>query len=399
MRRHTRAPRAHWRATVESQGLTYAVGVDDAGRPQTYWDETVFYEFTLAEVEQLEEVVTELHLMCETAAEHIVAARRFADVGITDPAVAELVARSWRDRARSPSIYGRFDLHYHGDGPAKLLEYNADTPTSLLETAGVQWFWMEELFPSADQWNSVHERLVDAWWRSRHLVVGDIVHFGYSLADTEGEDCATTAYLAECAQQAGLTTVLLPMEEVGWDRRARRFVDGHNQPIRTMFKLYPWEWMVSDRFGPHLLDLGDEGPQWIEPPWKMLWSTKALLAVLWELFPGHPNLLPAYLDGPRELVATGYAAKPLHGREGAGITLVGPDGARLSQSVLSQSAIDATIEGPVCYQALHPLPDFDGNHPVLGAWVIEGQPAGLGMRESRGLITDTSARFVPHIVT
>jgi glutathionylspermidine synthase len=36
-------------------------------------------------------------------------------------------------------LYGRFDLAYRGDGPPKLLEYNADTPTALFEAAVVQW--------------------------------------------------------------------------------------------------------------------------------------------------------------------------------------------------------------------------------------------------------------------
>src|SRR5205085_9315425 len=65
----------------------------------------------------------------------LVTANRFADLGITDPRVAEAVAESWHRRAELPSVYGRFDLRHDGDGPAKLLEYNADTPTSLVEAA------------------------------------------------------------------------------------------------------------------------------------------------------------------------------------------------------------------------------------------------------------------------
>ena len=61
----------------------------------------------------------------------------------------------------SPSIYGRFDLRYDGAGPAKLLEYNADTPTTLLEASILQWNWLKDTHEGDDQWNSLHEKLVE----------------------------------------------------------------------------------------------------------------------------------------------------------------------------------------------------------------------------------------------
>jgi glutathionylspermidine synthase len=121
----------------------------------------------------------------------------------------------------------------------------------------------------------------------------------------------------------------------------------------------------------------------------MLLSNKALLAILWEMYPGHPNLLPTYLDGPRELALHGYVAKPLLGREGAGISIVAP-------AIAPPSTL---VTEAVCYQAFDPLPSFDGRHPVLGTWVVDGEPAGMGIRETTGLITDVSATFVPHLIT
>ncbi|MFH8678314.1 glutathionylspermidine synthase family protein [Streptomyces lydicus] len=395
MERHTIEPRPGWQQTVEAQGLIYPLTryPDDSLRP--YWDESAYYAFTLPEVEALEEVVEELHAMCLAAAEHLVSRDRLADLGITDPRLAGLVAESWRRRAELPSLYGRFDLHYDGTGPAKMLEYNADTPTSLVEAASPQWFWMEERFPGADQWNSLHERLVAAWKRQAPLLPpGAPVHFAHSAGDELGEDLMTVAYLEETAQQAGLETASIPVEDIGWDRLAGRFVDQRLRFVRACFKLYPWEWLATDDFGPHVLDTLDNGggtgsTLWIEPAWKMLLSNKALLAVLWELYPGHPNLLPAYLDGPRELAHTrGYAAKPLLGREGAGVTLHEP----------GAEPVPRGPEDPCCYQELAPLPDFDGNRVVLGAWVVEDEAAGLGIRESAGPVTDEYARFVPHVI-
>jgi glutathionylspermidine synthase len=128
MERRTIDPRPGWQQTVEEQGLIYPLTryPDDSLRP--YWDESAYYVFSLPEVEALEEVVEELHRMCLAAADHIVTADRFADLGITEPRVAELVGEAWRRRAELPSVCGRFDLRYDGTGPAKLLEYNADTP-------------------------------------------------------------------------------------------------------------------------------------------------------------------------------------------------------------------------------------------------------------------------------
>ncbi|MEU1134349.1 glutathionylspermidine synthase family protein [Streptomyces sp. NPDC005900] len=393
MERRTITPRPDWQRTVEDQGLIYPLTryPDDTLRP--YWDESAYYVFSLPEVEALEEVVEELHAMCLAAAAHIVAQDRLADLGITDPRVAAAVAEAWHRRAELPSLYGRFDLRYDGTGPAKMLEYNADTPTSLVEAASPQWFWMEERFPGADQWNSLHERLVDAWRRQAALLPpGGPLYFAHSAADELGEDLMTVAYLRETAEQAGLATDSIAMEDIGWDRLSRRFVDKRLRFLRSCFKLYPWEWLTTDRFAPHVLETLDNGggtgsTLWIEPAWKMLLSNKALLAVLWELYPGHPNLLPAYLDGPRELAqGRGYVAKPLLGREGAGVTVHEP------------GTTAAPREEPCCYQELAPLPDFDGNRVVLGAWVVEDEAAGLGIRESSGLITDEYARFLPHVI-
>lgn len=395
MERHTLTPRPGWQRTVEEQGLIYPLTryPDNSLRP--YWDESAYYSFTLPEVEALEEVVEELHTMCLAAAAHIVAHDRFADLGIDDPRLARLVAESWHRRDELPSLYGRFDLRYDGSGPATMLEYNADTPTSLVEAASPQWFWMEERFPGADQWNSLHERLVAAWKRQAALLPpGAPLHFAHSAGDELGEDLMTVAYLEETAQQAGLETVAISMEDIGWDRLSGRFVDQRLRFMRACFKLYPWEWLATDAFGPHVLDTLDNGggtgsTLWIEPAWKMLLSNKALLAILWELYPGHPNLLPAYLDGPREMArTTGYVAKPLLGREGAGVTL----------HEAGSAPAPRTPEDRCCYQELAPLPDFAGNRVVLGAWVVDNEAAGLGIRESAGPVTDEYARFLPHVI-
>jgi glutathionylspermidine synthase len=319
--------------------------------------------------------------MCLAAVERVIEKGELGRLAIPEPAHA-VIAKAWEDDP--PAIYGRFDLSYDGNGPPKLLEYNADTPTSLLEAAVVQWHWLQEVEPVADQFNSIWEGLVAKWkeLRLEGLLDSGQVHFGCM---EPMEDLMTTAVLMDTAQEAGLEVHLMHMSEIGWDHDARCFLDARLQPIQTLFKLYPWEWMLRDKFGPLVLQsYGDV--QWIEPIWKMVLSNKAILAILWEMFPDHPNLLPSYLDGPREM--TEYVRKPFLGREGANVSLHRGEG-----TVEMPGPYD---DGHFVFQAYTPLPQFDGNHAVIGSWVIDGEARGIGVRESDGPITEDFARFVPH---
>ncbi|GIH08727.1 putative glutathionylspermidine synthase [Rhizocola hellebori] len=380
MRRLAVTPRPGWRETVRSQGMLHSDTTLDDGQTLPYWDESACYEFSVDEVLALEEQTDQLHGMCLAAAEHVVSANRFADFGIPGWA-AEAVSRSWREKP--PSIYGRFDLWYDGTSAPKLLEYNADTPTSLLEAGIIQWFWLTDTRPGTDQWNSIHEKLVAAWERQAPGFAPGPVHFAWSNLEETFEDLMTVGYLADTAHQAGLDVRVVPMLDIAWD--GRHFRDSAGDPITTIFKLYPWEWMLAEPYGKVALEPGTP-THWLEPPWKLLLSNKALLAILWELFEGHELLLPAYLDGPRGLAE--YVAKPLLGREGANVRIVTPDGEMHTEGIYG-------AEG-WCFQEFRALPSFDGQRVVLGSWVIDGEAAGLGIRESTSLITDHHARFIPH---
>ena len=219
------------------------------------------------------------------------------------------------------------------------------------------------------------------------------------------EDRMTDAYLEDTAHQAGLHTRHLGMHQVGWDAKRKPFVDLDNHAMGTLFKLYPWEWLLAEPFGPNALEtlppasaLHEYGPRkdrriwgsmlWMEPIWKMMWSNKALLAILWELNPGHELLVPAYLDGPRELKS--FVRKPLLGREGAGIAVV-RDG-----SCRGGHAGRRCAQGYV-WQALAPMAEAAGKTAVFGSWLVDGEPAGMGIRESAGPVTSNTSSFIPHL--
>lgn len=397
MERVPAVPREDWTARVEALGFDFHT-VDGA----PYWDESAYWAFTAAEIDVLEAAAEELHRLMLEAADAAVRGGRLGELGIPEP-VHGLVAESWR-RFRAGEgedhLYGRFDVSWSGEGPPKLLEYNADTPTALFEAAVVQWQWLEDVDPAADQFNSVHERLVERW---RALARGGDAPLHLSCLVPHGEDEGTTRYLEATAIEAGLRAKFTPIDRIAWDAAAGRFLDQDDDPIGWLFKLYPWEWLLAEEFaGPLAAQLGARALRATEPPWKLILSGKGILALLWEMFPGHPNLLAAHRTPDGFDAGAEVVAKPLFGREGANVSVavLGPD-RRPAGPPLIETAGPYGGEGFV-YQAWHPVaaatgPDGRRHHAVLGLWMVGEAACGLGVREDSGPVTRDTSRFVPHL--
>ena len=375
MIRKTLVPRENWKETTEKQGLIYNT-LDD-GTP--YWDESAYYEFKSSEIDAIEKATYDLHQLYLDAAQYIIDHDWWDKLQIPYQ-VIPLIKEAWEKEP--PALYGRFDLGYDGKD-IKLLEYNADTPTALVEASIIQWFWLQDLYPMYDQFNSIHDKLVAKWVDLKDYV-DKKVYFAHL---NNNEDFMTVAYLSNTAQNAGLGTKLILMEDIGWDERNKIFVDLDNNQMKTIFKLYPYEWLVNEQFANGFRESLNY-TQWIEPVWKMMWSNKAILALLWELNPGHPNLLPTYFTSQK--FSGNYVKKPILGREGANIDIIG------NEHLIAASRGDYGEEGFV-FQELFNLPEFDGNYPVIGSWMIDQDAAGIGIRESKTLITDNRSRFVPHL--
>jgi glutathionylspermidine synthase len=352
------------------------------------WDESAYYRFTAGQIEtDVGGPAEEIEGMCfEVVARAIDDEAQLRRLGIAEP-FWDYVADSWRNREKN--LYGRMDLSYGGTGAAKLLEYNADTPTALYESSVFQWEWLEQaaasgLIPKAsDQFNDLHESIVGAF---SQMGIEGVVHFA-CVRDIE-DDTGTLDYVEECAREAGLATSSLSMEDLGVDAEGR-FTDLEDRVITALIKLYPWEWIMDEAFGRHL---PASGVHFIEPPWKAILSNKGLLPLLWEKFEGHPNLLPAYFeDDPGAAELTGsYVRKPLLSRQGANIEII-RDGRRQTRHGGPYGG-----EGHIV-QAFHPLPEFDGNYPLLGCWLVASRAVGMCIREDRTLVTGKDARVVPHV--
>ena len=372
-------PRQNWQAIVEEQGLIWHSDGD-----RVYWDESACYVFTLRQVETIEDATEALYQLFLDAGDKISSDDRLMTRCGIPAAWHDAVRTAWR--AQVPALdYGRFDLGYDGQGQPKLFEFNCDTPTAMLEAGVVQWYWKEDLFPLADQFTSLHEKLILRWQAIARQIPGRRVWFTH-IADPSHEDTITTTYMRDLAMQAGFETLGVLIDQIGIDS-AGQFVDQDNQRISTLFKLYPWEWIAEEAYGANVLD-NLSSTLWLEPLWKMMWSNKAVLAILWEMFPGHPNLLPATMAANK--AGQDYVSKPVLAREGANIEIV------------EQGQVIARSEGPyadtsLVYQQRYPLRDFGGGYPVIGSWIVNGEAAGMGIREDQ-LITGNGARFVPHII-
>ena len=372
MRREERIPRIDWPKKVEDLGFDF-----HTFDGEVYWDERACYQFSAAEIDQLEAATGELQSRCIEAVESVIEKGDYERFRIPD-GFGELIEQSWNDDEKS--LYGRFDLSWDGNGDPKMLEYNADTPTALLEASVIQWYWLQDVFPQHDQFNSIHERLIARWKELRDgFPASGPVHF---TGDSENrEDQGTVDYLRDTAIQAEIDARAIDVADIGWD--GSRFVDLEDRPIAVLFKLYPWEWLAREEFGPHLLA---RTTRVLEPAWKMLLSNKAILPILWEKFPGHPNLLAASFEPGR--FSTDYVKKPIFSREGANVSIT-------SGGRTVEAPGDYGAEGFI-WQAYHELPRFSGNYTVIGSWIVGEEPAGIGIREDDSPITRNSSRFVPH---
>lgn len=380
MKRITVAPRPDWQSEMARIGFNYH-SIDG-----NYWQEDACYVFTESQIDLLEDATNALHHMYVQAVAHVVKTGDYARLGIDDITAKQIEDSFGR---QAPSLYGRFDLCFDGINPPKLYEYNADTPTALFEASVAQWYWLQAqggILRGADQFNNIHERLLVEFESLKPMLGYDTLYL--TAVSDSIEDLTTTQYLQDVAIQAGLQTDYIDIGNIGYRMSDGQFTDLNDNIIRHLFKLYPWEWLLAEEFGQYI---ASSNIHLIEPAYKLLMSNKALLTVLWEMFPNHPNLLAASLN-PND-ISTNVVKKPFFSREGANISLTHANQTLSTHGQYGQ-------EGYV-YQESKPLPKFSNNQgqdvfAVIGSWIVGHSAAGIGIREDSTLITKDTSLFVPH---
>jgi glutathionylspermidine synthase len=346
------------RAHAASGGWLPAMGATDA-----YWNESAAYATSAEGMWQVESAAYELHSMClEAVAEVVESDALLLRFGVPEP-LWEAVRVSWRER--QPDLAGRFDLLWDGEGAPKLAEYNADTPTVLVESARPQREWLEDvvrlgLLPTSDaaggpvgQFNALDASFERAF---RAMAAAERARYhSFSMvftAQKETDDMSfveergTARYVMARAAKAGLVTSFVDLEDFERPEVLRNLLaagasDSYlsaNRQYLAIWKLYPYEWLVNETLGRCLQPPCLDGHvKWLEPAWKLVAASKAILPFLWARHPGHPNLLPAFFTAEElqayeerrahDAAAAGEAApeevhwvgKPRWGREGNGI--------------------------------------------------------------------------------
>ena len=336
-----------------------------------------------------------LYDMFVEAAQHVVDKQLYSQLGI-DPLLVPLIEQSWeRDDWH---LYGRFDLAGGLDGqPIKLIEFNADTPTSLFESSIVQWALLKANgMDQARQFNNIHAMLMDNF---RRVVTGEDADFAetygkekllFSSIARLPEDERTVRYLQHVAHEAGLYTDFCFMDEAGFIDKQGVFNRDH-QRADFWFKLYPWE-DIAER-EPELTSILQSiselgSTRFINPAYTLLFQSKGILKVLCDLYPDSPYLLET---GFEPLAGKAQVEKKLFGREGENTRISAADG-----SLICETGGEYGHHRSVFQEYVEFPRDSAGNCYQAGVFYVY-EACGLGFRRG-GEILDDMSKFVGHVI-
>lgn len=216
-------------------------------------------------------------------------------------------------------LMGRFDWSWDGKNPPKLLEYNADTPSLLLESSAVQGGWFKEKFSSMDRVDKSQTNFIEKALKKSLKKIFDVCQqkfaskndkaVGLLTVDYDDESAAQMLYLQKLINQTGKgsQTVIENISEMFLTYRnttakgednCQPVIQLYDKTVDCLINSYPKEWLVNEIKRDELLKYDLADIKTFEPWWKLILGNKALLPLLWSMYPNHPNLLPAFYDDP-----------------------------------------------------------------------------------------------------
>jgi glutathionylspermidine synthase len=338
----------------------------------------------------------ELYDLFIAAGQHVIEHRRYGELDIP-PALIPLIEETWDDEAHF-HLLGRFDLSGGLDGqPIKLIEFNADTPSLIFEVALIQWLLLRHNnLDEERQYNRLYETLKETFAKMRklHTSVGKddapIPCALFSCLDMGREDENTTRLLEEIAYESGFITYFEFINDVLFSRE-KGIASSSGDDCDYWFKLVPYELIASEE--PELVEMltdivRNRRTVLLNPPYTLLFQSKGLLKILWDLFPRHPLLLET---GGEPRAGKSWVEKRTFGREGANISMLGPKGELIACTTGEYGHFQAV------YQEYTELPrDISGQSYQAGVF-FSSEPCGLGFRRERGIIQNFS-QFIGHFV-
>ncbi len=354
-------------------------------------------EITEAEAAAYYEAGNTLYDMFIEAGEYVVENDLFHEIGIPFNLI-EQIKESWENEVHW-HLYGRFDLAGGIDGePIKLLEFNADTPTALFETAIIQWAILKQNeMDESRQFNILYDKLLENF--QRLVTLEESVEgfeeryegwkFLFTAIRGSAEEENTVRLLQHIATEAGYATTFAYMDEVEFSSDEGIYYE--DEAYELWFKLVPWEDIAIEEseLGALLGDIiRNQKAIIFNPAYTLMFQSKAMLAILWKLFPDHPLLLETSfepLEGQKQV------KKPIFGREGGSVSILDVDGSALYSE---QGEYDAFA--PI-YQTYTPLPsDAEGARYQAGLFFAY-ESCGLGFRKG-GEIMNNMSKFVGHVI-
>lgn len=340
------------------------------------------------------EAANELYDMFIAAAQNVIDNDRFDELAIPFN-LRDIIKISWENEVHW-HLYGRFDFAGGIDGkPIKLLEFNADTPTMLFESAILQWALLKQNnMDERSQFNNIYEALMDNFKRLITLnddpssfeeyYQGWKILFS-SIASNQ-EEVITTKLLEHIAKEAGFHTHFAYVDEVEFNENEGIFKDGQN--YEYWFKLIPWEDIAIEEGELAALltqIMKNQKAIILNPAYTLLFQSKGIMKILWELYPNHPLLLET---SDKPLNNKSYVKKPIFGREGANISIV-KDGKVICEN-------QGPYQNNFIYQEYIKLNEHNEKYYQAGVFfAYEG--CGLGFRKG-SMILDNSSKFVGHII-
>jgi len=349
------------------------------------------------EAEAYYEATNTLYDMYVEAAAYVIENNLFHEIGIPFNLV-EVIKTSWENDVHW-HLYGRFDLAGGLDGkPIKLLEFNADTPTALFETAIVQWAILKQNgLKEASQFNALYESLVDNFKRLVTLEEDvstfeeryDGWNFLFTSVRGNSEEENTVRLLQHIATEAGFQTQFAYIDDIEFSADEGIFYENKNYEL--WFKLIPWEDIALEESDLAMLltnIIKNQKAIIFNPAYTLLFQCKGILKILWDLYPHHPLLLETSFE---PLQGKKQVKKPVFGREGSSVSILDEN-----ENVVETAKGDYDNHKMV-YQAYTELPtDAQGRSYQAGIFYAY-EACGLGFRKG-GKILNNMSKFVGHIV-
>ena len=377
---------------LESLGFVWHTDSDETSYIS---DELVVISET--EAEAYYEATNELYDMYVEAAEHVIENNLFHEIGIPFNLV-DVIKESWENDVHW-HLYGRFDLAGGIDNkPIKLLEFNADTPTALFETAIIQWAMIKQNnLEEESQFNALYESLVDNFKRLVTLEEDvstfeeryDGWNFLFTSVKGNSEEENTVKLLQHIAADAGFNTEFAYIDDIEFSSQDGIFYNEQNYEL--WFKLIPWEDIALEESDLAMLltnIIKNQKAIIFNPAYTLLFQSKGLLKILWDLYPNHPLLLETSFEALEGQI---QVKKPVFGREGGSISILDEDATSIEN-----------IEGDydshkMVYQAYTELATDSKGLSYQAGIFYAYEACGLGFRKG-GKILDNMSKFVGHVV-